>query len=219
MRSRSDASLTTRLRDRAAAVRRAVLRRRRLLAVLCAVVAAAAGVRAATPPVPDTAALLVAARDLPAGIVLGADDLRPAELPAGAAPDDVVDDPVGATLAAPLSRGEPVTTARLVGPGLADAAPGTTALPVRLSDAGQAGLLTVGDRIDLLATDPQAGTTLTAASDVPVLALPEPSDRAGAGPAGTVTGRLVVLGVPDASVNDVTQVSVTRFVTFAWAGG
>jgi Flp pilus assembly protein CpaB len=218
MPSRSHPSLTGRLRDRIGAVRRAVLRRRRLLAVLCTALAVAAGVRAAAPPAPDTVALLVADRALPAGAVVAAADLRSVELPPDAVPDGALDDPVGTTLAAPLGRGEPVTEARVVGPGLTTAAPDTVPLPVRLSDAGQAGLLTVGDRIDLLATDPQQGTTVLAAGDVPVLALPEPDARAGSGPGGALTGRLVVLGVPDALVNDVTEVSVTRFVTFAWSG-
>lgn len=219
MPSRSHPSLTGRLRDRIGDVRRAVLRRRRLLAVLCAALAAAAGVRAAAPPAPDTVAVRVADRPLPAGAVVTTADLRTVDLPADAVPDGALDDPVGATLAAPLGPGEPVTEVRLVGPGLATAALGTTALPVRLSDAGQAALLSVGDRIDLLATDPQDGSTVLAAGDVPVLALPEPTGRAGSGPDGALTGRLVVLGIPDALVDDVTEVSVTRFVTFAWSAG
>lgn len=208
--------LATRLRDRVAAVRRAVLRRRRLLAVVFTAAAVAAGLRAAAPPTPDTVELLVAARDLPAGAVVAADDVRPLDLPRDAVPASALDDPVGATLAAPLGSGEPVTALRVIGPDLAAAAPGTVALPVRLSDAGQAALLEVGDRIDLLATDPQAATTVTVAADVMVLAVPEGVASSSAGPDGALSGRLVVMGVRHEKVSEVTTASVTTFVTFSW---
>ncbi|MGZ4536782.1 MAG: SAF domain-containing protein, partial [Nocardioidaceae bacterium] len=55
--------------------RRAVLARRRLLAALCAAGAVAAGLQATSVPPPATASVLTAARDLPAGAVLGAGDL------------------------------------------------------------------------------------------------------------------------------------------------
>lgn len=203
-----------RLRDRAAAVRRAVLRRRRPLAVLLTAAAVALGLRAAVPPPPAATTVVVAARDLPAGAPLAADDLTTVDLPPDAVPEGVVADPAGSVLAAPVRRGEPVTDRRLVGPGLVADAPGTVALPVRLSDAEQAGLLDVGDRVDLLATDPQAGTTTTVTTDVLVLALPHPDAAA----ADALTGRLVVLGVPSVDLLEVSTAAVTAFVTFAWAG-
>jgi Flp pilus assembly protein CpaB len=210
-----DLPVRDRIVDRLTSVRRAVLRRRRLLAVLCTVGAAAAGLRATAPPAAPTVEVLVAAEDLPAGRVLATDDLDLVALPPDAVPNGVLTeagDATGAILAAALRAGEPVTDVRLVGPGLADSAPGTMALPVRLSDAAQAGLLHVGDAIDLLATDPESRTTVTVASGALVLAVPDLDRDA----PDAITGRLVVLGVPDSTVSEVTGAAVTSFVTYVW---
>ena len=55
--------------------RRRVLRRRRLLAAVLTAVAVAAGLTATARPPAPTVTVVVAARDLPAGQVLSADDL------------------------------------------------------------------------------------------------------------------------------------------------
>lgn len=207
--------LSVRIRDRLTAVRRAFLRRRRLLAVLCTAGAVAAGLRATAPPAAPTDRVLVAARDLPAGAVLDGDDLRPVDVAPDQAPDGVLSDTgdvAGAILAAPLRAGEPVTDVRLVGPGLATSAPGTVALPLRVSDAAQVGLLRVGDEIDLLATDPESRTTETVASGALVLAVPDVHPDA----PDAITGRLVVVGVPATAVAEVTGAAVTSFVTYVW---
>jgi len=210
-----DLSLRVRIVDRLTSVRRTVLRRRRLLAVLCTVGAVAAGLRATAPPAPPTVDVLVAARDLPAGAVLAKDDLMSVALPPDTVPAGVLTDTgdaTGAILAAALRAGEPVTDVRLVGPGLANAATGTVAVPVRLSDAAQVGLLEVGDEIDLLATDPEARSTETVASGVLVLAVPDAKQDA----PDAITGRLVVLGIPASTVAEVTAAAVTAFVTYVW---
>jgi len=207
--------LLDRLRDRLTSVRRAVLRRRRTLAVLCTVTAVAAGVRAAAPPATPTVAVLVAASDLPAGARLDAGDLATVALAPEAVPDGALDRPgdaVGSLLAAPVRAGEPITDVRLVGPALADTAPGTVALPVRLSDGAQAGLLETGDAIDLLATEPESRTTTTVASGAVVLAVPDLDREA----PDAIPGRLVVLGIPAAAVGEVTASAGTAFVTYAW---
>jgi len=210
-----DPSLRVRIVDRLTSVRRTVLRRRRLLAVLCTVGAVAAGLRATAPPAPPTVDALVAARDLPAGAVLAEDDLMSVALPPDTVPAGVLTDTgdaTGAILAAALRAGEPVTDVRLVGPGLANAATGTVAVPVRLSDAAQVGLLAVGDEIDLLATDPEARITETVASGALVLAVPDVKQDA----PDAITGRLVVLGIPASTVVEVTAAAVTAFVTYVW---
>jgi Flp pilus assembly protein CpaB len=207
--------LSVRIRDRLTSVRRAVLRRRRVLAVLCTMAGVAAGVHATAPPAPPTDRVVVAGRDLPAGAVLDSGDLRTVAMAPGTVPEGVltrVAEAAGAILAAPLRAGEPLTDVRLVGPGLAATAPGTVALPVRVSDAAQAGLLEVGDEIDLLATEPESRTTTTVASGVVVLAVPDLDQEA---PDAT-TGRLVVLGIPGSAVGPVTRAAVTSFVTYAW---
>jgi len=202
-------------------VRRAVLGRRRLLAAVCAALAVVAGVRAVAAPPPETVAVTVAARDLPAGAVLATADLTTVALPPQALPDDLLADPAGRTLAGPVARGEPLTGVRVVGaPLAAEALAGTDrlALPVRLPDAGAVGLLRVGDRVDLVATDPQGATSEMVAHGVPVLALPGPDTSAGAaGPAGPAGGRLVVLGVTSDELPRVATAAASTFLTYAWS--
>ncbi len=201
-------------RRRLRVVRRHLLLRRRLLAALLTGVAALAAVRAATPPPPPTVAVTVAARDLPAGAVLTTADLSTERLPAGGVPDDLAATAVGRVLAAPVTRGEPLTAVRLVGPGLARAQAGQAVLPVRLSDAGVAALLRPGDEVDLMATDPASGATRVLADGVTVLAVPEEVEP----PSGRATpGALVVVGLPPADALDVTSAWVSQFLTVAWA--
>ncbi len=195
-------------------VRRAVLARRRLLAALLTAVAVAAGLYATASPPPDDVPVTVAARDLPSGAVLTEDDLRSAGFAPGSAPAGAVPDAVGRTIAAPLRAGEPVTDVRLVGPALTEGYPGRTAVPVRLPDAGMAGLLSVGDRIDLVAADPQGGEAEVVADDVPVLALPDAAPETGA---TGLTGRLVVVGAAATEVTRIADASVRSFVTIAFS--
>ena len=204
-----------RLRRLHRSVRRAVLRRRRLLAAALTAVAVASGLHAVTAPPPPRVDVLVAARDLPGGTVLGPGDLTPVPFAPGSVPDDVATSTAGRTLAAPLRRGEPVTDVRLVGAGLADGLPGVTAVPVRLPDAGMVDLLAAGDRIDLVAADPQGTGARVVAAGVPVLAVPgEAPDPAGGG----VTGRLIVVGAGDqAEVTRIADAAVRDFMTFSFA--
>src|SRR5687768_6050468 len=111
-------------------VRRVVLARRRLLAALLAGVAVAAGVQAATAPAPPAVGVLTAARDLPAGAVIGDDDLVTVDFAPGSVPNGASGDLVGRTLAAPVRRGEPVTDVRLVGPAMTAGDPDLTAVPL-----------------------------------------------------------------------------------------
>jgi Flp pilus assembly protein CpaB len=202
-----------RLADRLRPVRRAVLRRRRLIAALLTGVAVAAGVHAAAGPAPATVPVLVAGRDLPAGARIGEADLETVRFAPGSVPEAVADDPVGELLAAPLRSGEPVTDVRLVGPDLTLGQPGLVAVPVRLPDPGMVALLDVGDRIDLLATDPQAGGADVVATDVPVLAIPGADDQA---TASGLPGRLVVVGADGAEVSAVAAAAVRSVVTYNW---
>lgn len=205
-------------RDRLAAahrtLRRALLARRRLLAALLTAGAVAAGLHATAAEPPARVGVTVAARDLPSGTVLDANDVRRAEFAPGSVPAGLDDDPAGRTLAAPLRAGEPVTDVRLVGPALTDGYPGLVALPVRLPDAGMAGLLRVGDRVDLISADPQGGDAEVVATDVPVLSLPDTPAETGA---SGLTGRLVVIGAEPGDVARIADASVRTFVTLAFA--
>ncbi len=212
-------SSVSRLRRAARGVRRRLLARRRLIAAALTAVALAASLRVVAPPQRSGTEVVVAAHALVAGSTLTDADLARVEVEADGVPPRAVADPVGRVLAGPLDAGEVLSETRLVGPALADLAPGRVPVPVRLPDAEMAALLRVGDRVDLLAADPAAGAGAGAAlvaAGVDVLALP----AAGAVDAGGVTGlpgRVVVLGVTDADVTKVSQASAASFVTFAWS--
>jgi hypothetical protein len=112
-----------------------------------------------------------------------------------------------------LREGEPVTDVRLVGDDLAAAHPELATLPVRFPDAGLARLLEVGDRIDLVATDPQSGGASVVATEVLVLATPAAVDDR----ADPVPGVVVVLGVPPTAVASVSEASVRWFLGYAFS--
>lgn len=208
-------SLLSRAQQVRRALRRHVLARRRLLAALFTAGAVAAGLQAVAGPPPPTVVMTTAARDLPAGTVLDADDLRGVDVPPEALPVGVVDDAAGRTLAAPLRSGEPVTDVRLVGAALTAAHPDLAAMPVRLPDAGTTGLLRAGDRIDLVATDPQAGRSRVVAYDALVLAVPGTSHDA---EAGAVTGAVVLLAVDPAAVSALSDAAARLFLSYAFSG-
>ena len=194
-------------------LRRAVLARRRLLASLCAAVAVAVGLQAASPPPPARTWVLTAARDIGAGVVVSAADLRRAAYDPDTVPTGVLvgeSAAVGRTTTGPVRAGEPMTDARLVTSSLLAGYPGLVAVPVRIGDAGSVRLLRVGDRVDLLAADPQGeGSARVVGRDVPVLALPRESEQS----PGLTNGALVVLGVPDAATRSVAQASVSAYLS------
>jgi Flp pilus assembly protein CpaB len=194
-------------------LRRTVLARRRALAAVCAALAVAAVLQANATPAPSTTSVLTAAHDLPGGVVVESSDLRstafaPDSVPAGtlAGPDVAV----GRTTAGPMRAGEPVTDARLVTSSILDGYPGLVAVPVRLGDAGAVRLLRVGDRIDVLAADPQRRSPAAVVQrHAPVLAIPQSDDNT----PGDANGALVVLGVNDASARTLAQASVSSVLS------
>ncbi|NYE35731.1 Flp pilus assembly protein CpaB [Nocardioides cavernae] len=200
-------------RRRLRAVRHQLLRRRRLIAAALTAVAVLAALRTLAPPPPDTVDVLVAARDLPSGTLLGDDDLALRAYPAALAPDTAAEAAAGRVLAAPLGSGEVVTDARLVGPGLADAQPGRTVVPVRLPDAGMAALLRPGDQVDLVATDPGSGETSLVAGDVTVLATPRDVPE---GPTGGSGGALVVVAATATEAVRIASAGLSQFLTVSW---
>ncbi len=204
-----------RLRRARRAVRRAVLARRRLLAALLVGVAVLAGLRATMPPPPPTTQVTVAARDLAAGVVLGESDVVSVDYPPDRAPQRIAEDVVGRRLAAPLRQGEPVTDVRLVGPALVAAYPGLVAVPVRLPDSAAVGLLAAGDRIDVYAAAPRRGGARLVAAAATVVTVPASAAEPDSGP---LSGRLVVLAVPAATVGALADAAVQDFLSFAFAG-
>jgi Flp pilus assembly protein CpaB len=157
-------------------------------AVVLAVVAGVAGRPGGGTRVPAASgvAVLVLARDLPAGAVPGGTDLRTVLLPTSAVPADAVRPAGGGGAVGPLAlavrRGD-VLTGRQLGAGWAPAA-ALRAYSLPVGDGVEAGPLAPGDRVDVLAASHgRASTVLRAA---PVLRLL---------PGGDGRAALVVLGV------------------------
>ena len=213
-------ALPLRLLRAAQSCRRTVLLRRRVLAAICVGLSVWLSLRAVAGPPPPTTDVLVAAHDLPAGLVLTDDDLSTRAYARGTEPAGLIAAGLasGRTLAAPLRAGEPLTDVRLVAPGLLQGYPGLVAVPLRIPDPDTVSLLRVGDRIDVLATDPAGGGTTVVAHGVPVLALPQLPDEASSLGASAVTpGRLVVVGATVEASAELADASARRFLTVIWS--
>ena len=198
-------------------LRRRVLIHRRLLAALFVSAATWLVVQAATAPPPATAAVWTAARDLPSGTVLTPDDLASTDFAPGSVPRAAVrslGDVVGRTLATPLGKGEPITAAHLAGAERLAGYPGRSAVAVRIPDSDVVALLTPGQRVALVATDPQGGGQAeTVAPDAAVLAVP--TGGRPSGPA-TIGGRLVVFAVPTDEAGAVLSAGTSRYLGVVW---
>ncbi|MGK5112836.1 MULTISPECIES: Flp pilus assembly protein CpaB [unclassified Geodermatophilus] len=187
---------------------------RQVLAGLLAATALVLALRPAAPPAgpgePETAPVVVAAADLPPGAVLATGDLAVARYPTALRPAGTTPDPtalVGQALAGGLRAGEPVTDARLVGAGLtAQLAAGQVAAPVRPADVVVSALVRPGDRVDVLATAPDAARAEVVAAGALVLAAPGPDD-AGEG--------LLLLAVDGATAALLAAASTTATLTLS----
>lgn len=157
----------------------------------------------------ETVPVAVSARDLPAGTVLTATDLMIARYPAAAAPAGVVggrQDLLGRVLAGGVRAREPITDARLVGPGVTSLLPaGQVAAPVRLADLAVAALVHTGDRVDVLATVADAPSAEVVAEGALVVAATGAGEAAGAG--------LLLLAVDDATAARLAAAATTATLT------
>jgi pilus assembly protein CpaB len=133
-------------------------------------------------PAGATVEVVVAGRDLAAGTELAAADLRTVSLPPAAVPAGATGRRaglIGRRAAGAVRRGEVLTDARLVGPGLtAGLRPGeAAAVPVRVAEPEAAALVRPGDRVDVLGVPvlpdgaPTAGDAVEVAGGVRVLAV------------------------------------------------
>lgn len=192
-------------------LRRAVLARRRALAALTASLAVAAGLQAVSPPAEPSTTVLTAAHDLPAGARLGRGDLvraavSPAQLPAGALTSPRT--AVGRTTTGPVRAGETLTDVRLLSGSLLDGYPGHVAAPVRIADPGATGLLRIGDRVDVIAADPQGRTDAALVAEAaPVVALPRAEEST------LASGGLVVLAVTEETARALAAAAVTGYLS------
>lgn len=213
---------------------RALAWHRRLVAAVLAAIAVLAGLQALR-PVPAVAVPVAAAsRDLPAGLVLTAGDLRLARLPPGQVPagsSRSLRGVLGARLAAPVRSGEPVTDVRLVGPDLLAAyrvtvGPDVGEVLLPLDDPATVALLRPGDLLDVLAAPtggPAAGgPAVVVARDIPVLAVPagpegDPGGLLGgagstAGTSGS-TGGAILVAVTPATARLLAQAAVSSAIS------
>jgi pilus assembly protein CpaB len=203
-------------------IRRRILIHRRGLAALCVGAAVWSTLGVLHPAPGETVELWTASRDLASGTVLAPDDLRRTRVPVGTAPDDAVRRPAGVlgrTLLVPLGRDQVLTVPQVLGHEHLSGYPGRSALGLRIPDVGVADLLRAGDRVDLVASDPQhAHPPELLVHDAIVLTVPA-HDDAGTGSAGLVgagTGRLVVFAVPSTDVENVAATGTALYLSVIW---
>src|SRR3954447_4892453 len=198
-------------------LRRRVLVHRRVLGSLCAAGAVWMVVSAVAAPPPAPVPVWTASHALPSGAVLARDDLARSRYLTGSVPPAAtrsVADVLGRTLATPLGVGEPLTAGHLVGSGPLRGYPGRAAVAVRIPDAEVVGLLTPGQRVSLVASDPQGGNAPErVVEDAAVLAVPHASEAVGT---GTLGGRLVVFAVPEARADDLAPAATSRYLSVVW---
>jgi pilus assembly protein CpaB len=180
---------------------------RRLAAALLAVGALFLALRPAPAPATDTAPeglpVVVAASDLPAGTALAGSDLALARLPPEYVPAGTSAEPeglLGRVLAGGVRAGEPLTDTRVVGAGLtALLQPDQVAAPVRLADLAVAALVRTGDRVDVLATQPDADRAELVAEGALVLAATGPAQDPTSGSSADPTAGLLLVAVDGAT--------------------
>lgn len=181
-------------------------RNRRLTVALLLCIAAGISVHQLTPAPAFAVSVLAAARDLPAGETLGPDDLTVLSVPRDLVPAGSyggTDPPHGKQLAVALRKGQLLTDAQLLGPGLlAGSPPGTAAVPLRMADPASIQLLSPGQLVNVVMTtggsfDQTAASEVLAAA-VPVLWTSEHGSGAGQWlAAGETEGLMVVAADAD----------------------
>ncbi|MGH3773491.1 MAG: SAF domain-containing protein [Pseudonocardiaceae bacterium] len=180
-----------------------------VLVGLAAVLALAPGRGPATG---DT--VVVAARDLTPGTVLGASELTLRALPAPLVPDGTARSPtsvLGRTLAAPVRRGEPLTDVRLTGSDLTRTVttnPDAVSVPLRLADPGVATLLHPGATVDVVTVGERRDEPVVLARGARVLAVLEAGTRA-----GERAGQLVLVALDPVAATRVAAASISQTLT------
>jgi pilus assembly protein CpaB len=149
--------------------------------------------------------VVVVSEDLMAGHTLTPGDLAVADWPRDLSPRGALASPqvlVGRALGAGMSRGEPVTGARLRGPGLLAGTPtGMVAAHIRLADPAMAAMATPGAHVDLISSSGKL-----VAADVVLLAVD-------ASPAGAGWSATSEPGLPGGVIVAVTRDAALRLAT------
>jgi pilus assembly protein CpaB len=190
----------------------------RTLVLRRAAAAVLVGLAAALALIPGRASspdnVVVAARDLTPGTVLGASELTLRALPAHVVPDGAARSTtavLGRTLAAPVRRGEPLTDVRLTGSELTrtvTANPDTMSVPLRLADPGIAALLHPGAVVDVVTVGERRDEPVVLARGARVLAVLEASTRT-----GERDGRLVLVALDPVAAARVAAASLSQTLT------
>ncbi|MGO4804182.1 RcpC/CpaB family pilus assembly protein [Arthrobacter sp. 2MCAF15] len=176
-------------------------RNRRFIAALLFCVPAGLTVQQLTPAPAETVVAFAAASDLPAGKTLGPGDVSPISVPpdlvpAGSPGSETAFE--GKQLAAPLRKGQLLSDAQVLGPGLlAGSPPGSAAVPLRMADPASIQLVSPGQLVNVVLTggngfeQPTESQILAVA--VPVLWTSAQGGSAGPWPASTEAEGLVVV--------------------------
>lgn len=182
---------------------------RRVAAVACLAAAGVCVLHDQRASRPETIGVVVTTRDLGAGTVLDRADIREVRWPRSQSPPTAlrsIAQAAGAVTAAPMGMGEPVTAARLRGPGVTTGLPaGWVAATIVLDNAAAGGLVRAGDHVDVLSApgaDPAATEARRArvvASDVRVLDV-LPGDGSAVSPATVVIAADLATSLDVASV-------------------
>lgn len=182
---------------------RVVFEHRRLLAAALTGLAVLAALSTLT-AAPDTTAITVARHDLRSGHVITGADLRTAQLAPDAAPSHALerDQAIGRRVAGPMRAGESLTDYRVIQPGaLAGYDDKAVLTTIRVDRADGAAGVQVGDRVDVIAVDPEARTDAAViARGVEIVTVPS-DDDAGVAALGVVTTEKNALALATAGLS------------------
>ena len=193
---------------------RALRWHRRWFAALFAALAVLAVLNTFSGAETSGAPTVVAARSIPGGTTVVAEDLRIERLPPSMVPDGAFSDPaavIGHTVVIPAPARSVLTPAILLESG-ALVGVGKVALPVRFAEATALPLLRVGAHIDLLGPAANGSDYGVVASDVRVVAIPAPSDG---GVLGGSRDGLVLVEVDSTQAAAIAAAASVSAVSFA----
>ncbi|MDQ2884389.1 MAG: SAF domain-containing protein [Actinomycetota bacterium] len=191
---------------------RTLLLRRTIAALLVGLAAVLALAPGRASPADDE--VVVAARDLAAGTVLGPGLVTLRGIPEQVVPDGAARVPsavLGRTLAAPVRRGEPLTDVRLTGSDLTrtiSTNPDTVSVSLRLADPGVATLLRPGATVDVVTVGERQDEPVVLARGARVLAVLEAGTHT-----GERAGKLVLVALDPVAATRVAAASLSQTLT------
>jgi Flp pilus assembly protein CpaB len=184
-------------------IHRFVFEHRRLLAAVFTGLAVLTALSALSRE-PDGTSMLVARHDLRSGHVLTASDLRTTTVPPAARPSNTLGRgaAIGRRVAGPMRAGEPITDYRVLqDDALSGYAADAVLTTIRVDRADGLTGLHVGDRIDVIAVDPEGESkAAVVARAVEVVTLPPSSGDSEVVSVGIVTTEKIALTLATAAL-------------------